>query len=105
MSQVSTELKEEHESWLDQIRNWEKEVGEMERHNGEISGRSESREFLKRVEHFQNQFIVQKNRLDQMKHNIKIYGGDLSKGQSEMDDYAGFFAGFRTEFDDFTQGQ
>ncbi len=104
MSQASTETQSQHEAWLNQIRHWESEVNDLESLNGEVAGRSETREFQKKVEHFQNQFIVQKNRLDQMKHNIKIYGGDLAKGQTEMDEYAGYFNGLKAEFESFTSG-
>lgn len=104
MNNTASELTEEHLAWLDQIRSWEKEIGSLEEVNGEIAISHDSKDVRKQVEHWQNTFIVQKQRLDQMKHNIKIYGGDTEKGQAEMNEYEGYYNGLKGEFDRFSNG-
>ncbi len=101
MTETTPEIQSLHESWLNQIRAWEKEVEAMDQENGHNSERAISKEDRKQVEHFQNQFIVQKGRLDQMKHNVKIYGGDAEKGTQEINDYAAYLNELKDEFESF----
>lgn len=102
MNTITSKLDAERKEWLDRIRSWESELGDMENENGKIVARTESKDAQKKVEHFQNQILIQKQRLDQMKHNIKIYGGDLEKGQNELNEYTEYYNAFRSEFKSFT---
>lgn len=102
MDNTAPELKTEHQEWLNQIRSWEKELSSFEEVNGEIAARAADQEARKQVEHFQNQFIVQKQRLDQMKHNIKVYGGNPERGSSEITEYAQYYQELKNEFDRFS---
>ena len=102
MNTITSKLDAERKEWLDKIRSWESELGEMESENGKIVARTESKDAQKKVEHFQNQILIQKQQLDQMKHNIKIYGGDLEKGQTELNEYNEYYNTFRNEFKSFT---
>lgn len=104
MENAVTELKPEHQGWLDQIRAMEKEIEQMTQRNGEIVAAAADNEARKRVDHFENQFTIQLRRLDQMKHNIKLYGGDLDAGQKEMDDYAHYYGSLKDEFNAFASG-
>jgi predicted nucleic acid-binding Zn-ribbon protein len=102
MDTITSKLEDSHKDWLNQIRSWERELNEMEEVNGQIVEKIDNKEGQKKVEHFQNQILIQKQRLDQMKHNIKIYGGNLEKGQKELEDYRGYYDEFRSEFNGFT---
>lgn len=102
MNQIASELQAEHKVWLDQIRAWERELDTLADVNGEIVGKVDTKEARKKVEHFQNQFIIQKNRLDEMKHNIKIYGGNIDKGSQEIEEYREYYNTLKGEFDTFS---
>ncbi len=101
MTETTPEIQIQHDTWLDQIRAWENELEAMDQENGHNMEHAKSKEDRKQVEHFQNQFIVQKGRLDQMKHNIKIYGGDTDKGDAELKDYEGYLNELKDEFEAF----
>ena len=101
MNNTASELTEEHKAWLDKIRGWEKEFESFEEANGTISVSYEGKDVRKQVEHWQNTFIVQKQRLDQMKHNIKIYGGNVEKGKEELDEYESYLNELKDEFEAF----
>ncbi len=101
MIKMTPEIQSQHDVWLNQIRGWENELEAMDRENGHNLKSTDSKEDRKQIEHFQNQFIVQKRRLDQMKHNIKIYGGNKSKGDAELDDYRAYFNELQDEFEAF----
>lgn len=98
MNQIATELKEEHQAWLSQIRGWEAEIGMLSKANGELSTRAQSMAQRAKLDHFENRFTIELNRLDGMKHNIKTSGGVATKGQAELDEYAQHFASLREEF-------
>ncbi|MEM0997161.1 MAG: hypothetical protein AAGN35_08785 [Bacteroidota bacterium] len=102
MDTITSKLEDAHRNWLDQIRAWERELTEMEEVNGHIVEKTDSKDAHKKVEHFQNQILIQKQRLDQMKHNIKVFGGNVEKGQQELDDYRTFYEGFRDDFSGFS---
>ena len=101
MTETTPEIQSLHETWLNQIRAWEKEFDAMDQENGHNMEQAATKEDKKKVEHFQNQFIIQKGRLDQMKHNIKIYGGDVEKGSQELSDYEEYLNELKDEFEAF----
>lgn len=49
----------------------------------EITNRDSSVEFLQLVEHFQNQMIVQRNNIDELKHVVNLYVEQLKKGAAD----------------------
>lgn len=104
MENAVSEMKPEHQGWLDQIRSMEKEIEQMTQRNGEIVAAAADNESRKRVDHFENQFTIQLRRLDQMKHNIKVYGGDLEAGQKELEEYVSYYGNLKNEFDQFASG-
>lgn len=46
------------------------EIGIMQKRIEEVAGKNSSNEVLAKVEHFQNQLIVQRNNIDVLKHKI-----------------------------------
>lgn len=96
-----TELTPEHQQWLDEIRAMEREIESMTERNGEIISAAPDKETKKKIDHFENQFTIQKQRLDEMKHNIKLYGGDIEAGRKDLEEYKTYYGNLKSEFDGF----
>jgi hypothetical protein len=61
----------EHEIWLNELSFYQDELKILERHLLEIVKNNTARNVMKEVEHFQNQFIRQKEVLDELSHDIR----------------------------------
>ncbi|UEG49769.1 hypothetical protein LK994_14100 [Ferruginibacter lapsinanis] len=59
-----------HQEWLNELDFFEKEIGILERRLAEVNSKNTSNESRAEVEHFQNQFIVQRNNISELKHSI-----------------------------------
>lgn len=94
-------LSEEHHEMLNTIRHWESQLDSMGEQNGEIVTKAIEKDAKKKVDHFDNQFSIQKGELDKMKHNIKIYGGDIATARKELDDYVSYLTKLKDEFSAF----
>lgn len=102
MNQSTSELQVEREALLNRIRAWEKELDELSAENGEVVMNAHSNEDKKLVDHFENQFAIQKNRLDKLKHNVKLTGGSEHTAQ-ELDEFGVYFEKLRSEFVAFAE--
>ncbi|HET9056906.1 MAG TPA: hypothetical protein VFN30_08680 [Chitinophagaceae bacterium] len=71
-------LTNEHIDWLRALDFYDKEIGFMQTRLAEIASKNDGEEVMKGVEHFQNQFIIQKNNIDELQHDIKINLQQLS---------------------------
>jgi len=75
MEKVKTEkayaLHVEHSQWLENLKFYEDEVVILKSRISEIAAKNTSSDVLKEVEHFQNQLIIQKNEIDELRHSIK----------------------------------
>ena len=91
------EVTNQKQTWLDEIRAMEHELDNFAAINGNIASAAPDGEVRKQVEHFQNLFIVQKGRLDEMKHSVKVFGADPG-----LDDYKNYFEQLKTEFSNFS---
>lgn len=60
----------DHQEWLKAIDFYDNELDILEDRLAEIAKKNSSEEALKGVEHFQNQFIIQRNTIDELRHNI-----------------------------------
>lgn len=65
------ELKSEHDQWQDKIKFYRNEVKQFNNHLESVANPSASKEVMAAVEHFQNQFIRQKEVLDIIRHEFK----------------------------------
>ncbi len=90
------ELTNDQKIWLEKIRSMEHELDRLANVNGELAGKIGTADRIRQIEHFQNLFIVQKGRLDEMKHNVKIY-----KTNPGLEDYEGYFKSILGEFEEF----
>lgn len=53
-----------------------------------IASHEDAVEFCQQVEHFQNQIIVQRNNIDELKHEVNLYVEQLGKQISLLDQQA-----------------
>ncbi len=69
--QQLNEMKTEHDQWQDRIRFYKDEISHFNNHLGRLSMIRHSQDMMASVEHFQNQFIRQKEILDIIRHEFK----------------------------------
>ena len=60
----------EHTEWINKLDFYKNDIGILEQRLTEIAGRNSVSEARAGIEHFQNQFIVQRNNIDELKHAI-----------------------------------
>lgn len=65
-------LTNEHNDWLRALDFYDTEIDTMENRLTEVATKNDNQDAMKGVEHFQNQFIIQRNNIDELQHNIKI---------------------------------
>lgn len=102
MNPGTSEVQTERDMLLGRIRAWEREIDEMSADNGKVVLHAQTTEDRKLVDHFENQFAIQKHRLDQIKHTVKLTGGS-SAISAELDDYASHFDKLKSEFVAFSE--
>jgi hypothetical protein len=69
----------EHKVWTRQLEFSKDEIMFFKERAGEISQRYTDKEVLKRLEHFQNQFIIQENEIDEFLHVIRLHEDSFVK--------------------------
>jgi hypothetical protein len=70
---TAIELKNfDHTLWIAKLKNYKSEIVSLESKLEEIAARSTKPEILAKVEHFQNQFIVQKSNVNDIIHALKM---------------------------------
>lgn len=77
-------MKEEHDAWQDRIQFLKKEIETFKTHLGTVVvGDFKPKNAMASVEHFQNQFILQREQLDIIRHDLKQHENlieDVEKG-------------------------
>ena len=61
----------ENQEWLKRLDFYKEEITILKERLDEVTKKNNASDFLKYVEHFQNQFIVQRNNIDELAHSIK----------------------------------
>jgi len=76
----------EHQEWLHSLDFYDSELDILEKWLGEIVKKNNKVEVLKGIEHFQNQFIIQRNNIDILSHNINehIHKNTLNEMSSSL---------------------
>ena len=81
----------DHLEWLKSIDFYEDEFDSLEKKLMEIADKNSGQEVMAGVEHFQNQFIVQRNNIDELRHSINEHAGkvavDAKAHAGTMDSY------------------
>lgn len=71
MSTANTSiLSYEHTDWLKAIDFYKDDLVILQKRLAEVAFKNTSKEAMAGVEHFQNQFIIQRNNLDELRHYI-----------------------------------
>lgn len=60
----------ENAEWVQKLDFYKVQVGSLQRRLEEISEKNSASDVLAEVEHFQNQFIVQRNNIDEIRHMV-----------------------------------
>lgn len=114
------EMHQEHAEWLNKLSFYKDELSIMKNRLAEIAQKNTSGDVLAQVEHFQNQFIIQAEQLDIVKHNINEHeeylqqrlnenqvaadrqsSSDSPQIRESMDSFERIFNGLRQEFNQF----
>jgi hypothetical protein len=68
---------QKHLDYLNRLEFYTEEIAILKERLNEVTAKNTDKEVLKQVEHFQNQFIIQRNNIDELKHTIKIHENEL----------------------------
>lgn len=74
-----SDLHSDHKMWTSRLGFYKEEVDMFESYLGEVSTKNTSKECLAEVEQFQNQFIRQKEVVDELVHDIKLKEESLTQ--------------------------
>jgi hypothetical protein len=77
------ELHFEHQLWSSEVKFYNDELKIYHNRLGEVASRNTKEHARKQIEHFQNQFIIQKEQLDILNHDITIHELKLVKYAKE----------------------
>jgi len=69
------ELHHEHQEWLNKLSFYKDDLAVMQKRIEEVAIRNTSKEFQAMVDHYENQFLIQKEQISHLKHKIKEHEG------------------------------
>lgn len=61
----------ENQDWLKRLDFYKEDLTILRERLDEVTSKNNQTDFLKSVEHFQNQFIIQRNHIDELAHEIR----------------------------------
>lgn len=67
-----TDIHKHHVEWINNLSFYKEDLKTFLNRLEEVTKKNNSSEVLSKVEHFQNQFIIQRNHMDELLHDIKI---------------------------------
>ena len=67
----------EHREWLNKLDFYKDDLPVLRKRLEEVAAKNTASDVMKMVEHFQNQFIIQRNELDEFRHVIKEHENHL----------------------------
>lgn len=90
MSNVNlTRVSAEHNEWIKGLDFYKEDLRVLVHRLEEVSQRNNSEEIRKGIEHFQNQFIIQRNNIEELTHKIREHisqvGRDPGLETGQMD--------------------
>ena len=65
------ELHHEHQEWLKKLSFYKDDLAVMEKRIEEVASKNTSKEVQAMVDHFLNQFLIQREHINHLKHEIK----------------------------------
>lgn len=69
----------DHMEWLNALKFYKEEIGILEHRLEDIVRRNSGQEIMAELEHFQNQFIREREVIDELRHDIKQHENMLEK--------------------------
>ncbi len=78
-----TDLHSDHHLWLNSLTFFKEEITILERRLEDVARRNTESEVLANLEHFQNQYIRQREVIDELRHDIKQHENALEKAVRE----------------------
>jgi hypothetical protein len=79
----------EHTEWLNKLSFYVDEISVMQKRIEEIAKKNTAKEVKIKIEHFQNQFLIQKNNIDALKRHIKddekLLKDNIMKNETAVD--------------------
>lgn len=70
-TQKAYTLHEEHKTWLNKLAFYADDITVLEKRLEEVVAKNTDKEVLAMAHHFENQFIMRKEQIDEMRHAIK----------------------------------
>lgn len=77
------ELHFEHQLWLNEAKFYRDELKIYQNRLDEVASKNTAQDVRKEIEHFQNQFIIQKEQLDILNHHVNEHEQWLAKFAKE----------------------
>jgi hypothetical protein len=77
------DLHSDHMIWLNTLAFCKEEIGIFEKRMGEIAQRNTHQEVMAELEHFQNQYIRQREVIDELRHDLKQHENGLANEAKE----------------------
>lgn len=85
----NSDLHFEHKQWRRELLFWEDEIKSFRNRMSELITRYSDKNMLARLEHFQNQFLIQENEIDELNDLINLHETNISehmkKGEDALD--------------------
>jgi len=85
----NSDLHFEHQQWRRELLFWEDELKSLQNRLNELVLRWTDKEVLAQLEHYQNQFIIQENAIDELEDHINLHeiniSEQLKKGKDVLD--------------------
>ncbi len=85
----NSDLHFEHQQWRRELLFWEDELKSLQNRLNELVLRWTDKEVLAQLEHYQNQFIIQENAIDELEDHINFHETNISeqfkKGKDVLD--------------------
>jgi seryl-tRNA synthetase len=78
-----TDLHSDHSLWLNSLSFFKEEINILERRLEEVAKRNTESDVLAHLEHFQNQYIRQREVIDELRHDIKQHENSLEHAVKE----------------------
>ena len=82
-----THISNEHNDWLRSLDFYKQEIGILKNRLEEVAGKNTENTVAAQIEHFQNQFIIQTDNIDTLRHNINE---NLSKISTQAEAGVGY---------------
>lgn len=70
---------EENKEWMNSLKFYTDEIKIMQGRLAEVAAKNTSKEVMAQVEHFQNKFIIERETIDTLKHEINLSNDTINK--------------------------